>query len=103
MPEKLTSLRVDSDNYCKFKELIIKHDITFHQFVNFCIEQYIVDDDFRKNITSDILQFAHTSNNILGGIPSRKPKKKKEIDSSFLESEFSLTKSDSVRSEAREF
>ena len=103
MPEKLTSLRVDSDNYCKFKELTIKHDITFHQFVNFCIEQYILDDDFRTNITSDILHTAHTTNHILCGTPSRKPKKQKEVDKSFLESEFKLTKSDGVRSETREF
>jgi hypothetical protein len=47
---KLTTVKVLSENYSKFKLKTIDSDMTLQKLVNRAIEQYLTDDKFEKNL-----------------------------------------------------
>lgn len=47
---KLTTVKVLSENYSKFKLKTIDSDMTLQKLVNRAIEQYLTDDKFEKKI-----------------------------------------------------
>lgn len=47
---KLTTVKVLSENYSKFKLKTIDSDMTLQKLVNRAIEQYLSDSDFEKKL-----------------------------------------------------
>lgn len=47
---KLTTVKVLSENYSKFKLKTIDSDMTLQKLVNRAIEQYLTDDKFEKQL-----------------------------------------------------
>ena len=47
---KLTTVKVLSENYSKFKLKTIDTDMTLQKLVNRAIEQYLTDDKFEKKL-----------------------------------------------------
>jgi hypothetical protein len=47
---KLTTVKVLSENYSKFKLKTIDSDMTLQKLVNRAIEQYLTDDKFEKKL-----------------------------------------------------
>ena len=45
---KLTTVKVLSENYAKFKVDTLSSNMTLQKLVNRAIEKYLTDDDFRK-------------------------------------------------------
>lgn len=108
MEEVLTSLKINKENYSSFKQSNLKENISLYEFVNVSLKLYLTDESFKNKLIDEILKFRYeTYSNSTGrsGLP-RTPKKIKSSDesnNSFLETEFTLTKSDKVRAESREF
>lgn len=104
MEEVLTSIKINKENYSLFKESNLKENISLYEFVNVCLIQYINDDEFKNKVIEKILNFRYENySNSQGKTGLNKTPKKLKNSDSFLESEFTLTKSDKLRSDYREF
>ena len=49
---KLTTVKVLSENYVKFKTMVIDKDMTLQKLTNRAIEKYLTDPEFRSLIDS---------------------------------------------------
>mgnify|MGYP003139795440 CR=1 FL=1 len=54
--EKLTSVKVNENSWNSFKKLSIDEKITFRQFVNISIDEFINNERFRKSIKEKVIE-----------------------------------------------
>jgi len=52
----VTTVKLDIELYTQFKEINVRGKISFQDFVNKCLEKYIEDSNFRKEISDSICQ-----------------------------------------------
>ena len=54
--EKLTSVKDNDNSWNSFKKLSIDEKITFRQFVNISIDEFINNERFRKSIKEKVIE-----------------------------------------------
>ena len=54
--EKLTYVKVNENSWNSFKKLSIDEKITFRQFVNISIDEFINNERFRKSIKEKVIE-----------------------------------------------
>lgn len=52
----VTTVKLDSELYDRFKEINVRTKISLQDFVNKCIDTYITDEKFRNEISESIVQ-----------------------------------------------
>ena len=56
MDSFFTTVQLDIELYTQFKEINVRGKISFQDFVNKCLEKYIEDSNFRKEISDSLCQ-----------------------------------------------
>ena len=56
MDQFVTTVKLNQELYNQFKELNIRGKVSFQDFVNKCLEKYLVDAKFQTEISESIAQ-----------------------------------------------
>lgn len=56
MEQIVTTVKLNEELYNQFKEVNVRGKISFQDFVNKCLEKYLIDTDFQNEISESITQ-----------------------------------------------
>jgi len=61
MESFVTTVKLDKELYTQFKEINVRAQISFQDFVNKCLERYVDDADFRNEISESVCRVLSTN------------------------------------------
>lgn len=71
----MTSIKLNTDLYTKFKEMGLHKKMSFQDFVNYCLKKYITESTFTKEVDDYLASINNKSNKL-----PKKLSKKYSID-----------------------